>query len=233
MLCSKCLLPLKGGDEAALFICPRCGLAHEPGDGGLEAFRPLTAAMTTELAVAGPVQHLAVWRLEVSVQPPADSAWERIRKAALPGPGYLYVPAFSLMRPVVQRLGIALVEAQPQLELTPGLPADVPPRPSLVGSGSVAGESVEEGDRPEDAPATEPDFGPLSPVVVSREDARALSHFVYLAVESHEAHDLRSVDYRLEPTGEDLIFIPAVWDPRYIHESNWRLLLHEFDGLVA
>jgi hypothetical protein len=30
-----------------------------------------------------------------------------------------------------------------------------------------------------------------------------------------------------------LIFIPAVWDPRQVHESNWRLLLREFDGLVA
>jgi hypothetical protein len=60
-----------------------------------------------------------------------------------------------------------------------------------------------------------------------------LAHFVYLAVESHEAHDLQSVDYELETVGEDLVFIPAAWDPRCIHESNWRLLLREFDGLVA
>lgn len=220
-------------------MCPACGLAHEPGDEGLQAFRPLTAAKTTELAVAGPVQHLAVWRLTVSVEAAADSAWERIRKVALPEPAYLYVPAFSLVRPLVQRLGVALVEAQPQLELSPELPADVPSGPSLVrvrgaarGAASARGRSTIDLETA-DALSSEPDFGPISPVVVSREDSHTLAHFVYLAVESHEVHDLRSVDYKLEPTGEDLIFIPAVWDPRYIHESNWRLLLREFDGLVA
>jgi len=228
LLCSKCGLALRGGDEAALFICPACGLAHEPGDRGLEAFLPLTAAITTELAVAGPVQYLAVWRLVVSVETPGESAWERIRKAAQPGTAYLYVPAFSLLRPVVQRLGVSLVESQPALELVPGLPENVPPRPALVGAAADRGA----GDGAQAADAA-PDFGPFSPVVVSREDARVLAHFVYLAVESHEVHDLHSVDYRLEPTSEDLVFIPAAWDPRYIHESSWRLLLREFDDLVA
>ena len=239
MLCSNCGQALEGGDEAALFMCPVCGLAHEPGGGGLESFTPFTAAMTTELAVAGDVHHLAVWRLVVSIETPAGSAWERIRKAALPGPAYLYVPAFSLLRPLVQRLGVALVEAQPLLELAPGLPADARSRPALVDTGASAGKAggTAVGAGPDgsahDALLSPPDFGPLSPVVVGRADSRTLAHFVYLAVESHETHDLRSVDYRLEVTGEELLFIPALWDPRYIHESNWRLLLHEFDGLVA
>lgn len=191
--------------------------------------------MTTELAVAGPVQHLAVWRMVVSVETATGSAWERISKAALPEPAYIYVPAFSLVRPVVQRLGVGLVEVQPALELTPGLPADAPSRPSLVGAGGAVGDrGLKLGmGGTQEAGAAAPDFGSFSPVVVSREDARVLAHFVYLAVESHEAHDLRSVDYQLEPIGEDLVFIPAVWDPRYIHESSWRLLLREFDGLVA
>jgi hypothetical protein len=39
--------------------------------------------------------------------------------------------------------------------------------------------------------------------------------------------------YRL-PLGEpQLLFLPAVWDPRYIHEASWRILLGEFDGVVA
>ena len=235
LLCSDCGLALRGGDESALFICPTCGLAHEPGERGLKAFFPLTAAMTTELAVAGPVQHLAAWRLVVSVETPAESAWERIRKAAAPKPAYLYVPAFSLVRPVVQRLGVSLIETQPTLELAPGLPANAPPRPELVDAGGArvrlrdgVGDGAEAA-----AVASAPDFGPFSPVVMSREDARVLAHFVYLAVESHEAYDLRSVDYELKPASEDLVFLPAVWDPRYIHESNWRLLLREFDGLVA
>jgi hypothetical protein len=240
LLCGNCGLALEGGDEAALFICPACGLAHEPGEGGLQAFSPLTAAMTTDLAIAGPVQHLAVWRLVVTVDASAESAWERIRKAAQPGPAYLYVPAFSLVRPVVQRLGVSLVETQPALELTPGLPADTPRRPALVGV--IDGTGVGGGEQSRDgggdgaqgvAVASGPDFGAFSPVVVGREDARVLAHFVYLAVESHEVHDLRSVDYRLTSAGEDLVFIPAVWDPRYIHESSWRLLLREFDDLVA
>jgi hypothetical protein len=240
LLCSKCGLALQGGDEAALFVCPACGLAHEPGESGLEAFSPLTAAITTELAVAGPVQHLAVWRLTVSVETAPESAWERIRKVAAPEPAYLYVPAFSLVRPVVQRLGVSLVEAQPVLELTPGLPASAPHRPALVGADDRADrgadyrvrQGVDEGALGT-ALVSASDLGPLPPVVVGREDARVLAHFVYMAVESHEARDLHSVDYQLEVTGEDLVFIPAVWDPRYIHDSNWRLLLREFDDLVA
>jgi hypothetical protein len=70
-------------------------------------------------------------------------------------------------------------------------------------------------------------------VVVSRQDAKVLAEFVYLAVESHESHDLHPVEGGIVTEGEELVFIPAVWDPRYIHESNWRLLLREFDDLVA
>jgi hypothetical protein len=94
-----------------------------------------------------------------------------------------------------------------------------------IGGGTDAGVSEAAGEGP--------DFGTFSPILVGRKDARMLAHFVYLAVESHEAHDLQSVDYELETVGEELVFIPAVWDPRCIHESNWRLLLREFDGLVA
>jgi len=187
----------------------------------------LTAAVTTELAVGGPVHYLAVWRLEVVVTTAVDSAWERIQRASAPESVPLYVPAFSLIRPVVQRLGVSLTEAQPSLELSSGLAAGAGPRPALVDAD--AGPDVGEG---LDALGG-PDFGTFSPVVVGRKDAQLLAHFVYLAVESHEAHDLQSVDYELETVGEELVFIPAVWDPRCIHESNWRLLLREFDGLVA
>ncbi len=77
------------------------------------------------------------------------------------------------------------------------------------------------------------DFGTISPVVVGRTDCHVLAHFIFLAVESFEAPSLRSVDYRLDTLGEELVFLPAVWDPRYVHESNWRLLLREFDDQVA
>ena len=201
----------------------------EPGEDGLAGSPPLTAASTSELAVGGRVQYLAVWRVAVSVSAAPGSAWERICKVAAPGPAYLYVPAFTLVRPVVQRLGVSLTEAQPVLELSSGLSEDPAHRPSLVsvgggpGGGRTIGDVFVEGS----------DFGTFSPVLVGRKDAHILAHFVYLAVESHETHELRSVDYRLEALGEEQTFLPATWDPRYIHESNWRLLLREFDGLVA
>ncbi len=201
----------------------------------MHSFAPLTAAVTTELAVGGPVHYLAVWRLQVVVTTAVDSAWERIQRASAPESVYLYVPAFSLIRPVVQRLGVSLTEAQPSLELSSGLAAGAGPRPALVDAGVDAGAGADAGpDVGEGLDALGgPDFGTFSPVVVGRKDAQLLAHFVYLAVESHEVHDLQSVDYELETLGEELLFIPAVWDPRNIHESNWRLLLREFDGLVA
>jgi hypothetical protein len=137
------------------------------------------------------------------------------------------VPAFTLARPVMQRLGVSLAEAQPALELTPGLATDVSPKPSLVRVGGVPGPGSA-GIAP-----TGSDFGTYSPVVVGRPDFRVLAHFVFLAVESYEAPNLRSLDYRLEMEGEELVFIPAVWGMRYVHDSNWRMLLREFDGQVA
>ncbi len=224
---------------------------HEPGDEGLTAFQPLTAAMTSELAVPSDVRYLATWRFVASpqggvrtgvalapdMQLPSDQAWEGIRKAAAPGPPYLYVPAFVLTRAVVQQLGVSLVMAQPQLELTPGLPAEAPARPVLVpalggpsgsaSAGAAAGAVGDEG-------ATEgPGFGTVSPVVVGRQDARALANFVYLAVVARELHDLLSIEYQLDLTKEELVFLPAVWDLRYVLNSNWRFLLREFDDLVA
>jgi hypothetical protein len=219
-----------GGDEGAVFICTTCGRAHEPSGDDLLSFWPLTAAITTELAVAGTVRYLAVWRVDVEISEPVESAWARVRRVAAPEPAYLYVPAFSLMRPVVQMLGVSLTEAQPVLQLTRGLPPSASWRPAVVDA-STRGDQEAAGGAA--SLAVPPEFGLFSPVVLGRQDARALAHFVYLAVESHETRDLRSVDYALETKGEELLFLPAVWDPRHIHESNWRLLLREFDGLVA
>lgn len=233
-----------------------CGRAYEPSEDGLAPFFPLTASVTTELAVSGPVRYLAVWRVDASVSSSADSAWARIRRLVLPAPAYFFVPAFSLARPVVQRLGVSLSEVQPALDLGRGFRMETAVRPHLV--------DVDEGDRSGSASDTVgatssgcelspgggarsradevvayspvpsgPDFDTISPVMLGRQDARVLAHFVYLALESHEAHDLHAVDYSLETLGEELIFLPAVWDPRYLHESSWRILLREFDDLVA
>ena len=98
LLCTHCGLSLAGGDEAALFVCPGCGQVHEVGDAGLDSFAAATAAVTTELAVSGPTRYLAVWRLLPDARLVDDPVWEHIRRAAAPGPAYLYVPAFSMMR---------------------------------------------------------------------------------------------------------------------------------------
>jgi hypothetical protein len=210
-----------------MFLCSVCGLAYEPVQGDLVGLRPQTAAITTQLAVGGEVQYLAFWRVSVDFTPANDSAWTRLRKANTPKPIYLYVPAFTLARAMMQRLGVSLAEAQPELELTPGLATEAGTRPSLVEVGAIPGPG---------APGLAlkgSDFGTLSPVVVGRTDCRVLAHFIFLAVESYEAPNLRSVDYRLQTPGEELVFLPAAWDPRYVHDSNWRLLLREFDGRVA
>jgi hypothetical protein len=203
-----------------MFVCTNCGLVHEPGEKGFVPFSARTAAVTTDLAVSGDVRYLAVWRLSVNI---VSTCWDRIRKAAAPAEPVLYVPAFSLARAVVQQLGVSLTEAQPPLQLSEGLDLTALQRPILVDAAGA----------PDDDPARGPEFGVISPILCGRKDAHVLAHFVYLAVESHEAHELRSIDYELETTGEELVFLPAVWDPRYIYDSNWRLLLREFDGLVA
>ncbi|MCL5736304.1 MAG: hypothetical protein M1274_12070 [Actinobacteria bacterium] len=199
-------------------------MVHEPAEEGLESFPAISAEKTTKLLVPPDVRYLAVWRIQAP-------GWDRIRRvaaAAETAEGFVYVPAFSLMRPVVQQLGVALSLAQPSLELARGLPAQAVSRPSLVGAQEGPGSTLE-GPSLLEGPA----FGAVSPILVSRQDARMLAQFVHLAVESHEMHDLHPVEADLVLEGEELVFIPAVWDTRYIHESNWRLLLSEFDDLVA
>jgi len=222
LLCANCGLPLHGGDEAAMFVCENCGLVHEPGEEGLAPFEPFSAAVTTRLAYAADIQYLAIWRVHVQVTAGPDSAWHRVRKAAGQQSPYVYVPAFSLARMVVHRLGASLTQTQPLLDLVNGLPVDSMRRSVLKGV-----------DDPTIELAFGADFGTISPVLVGRKDSHALAHFVFLAVESYDKHELHSVEYQLEATGEELLFLPAVWDPRQVHESNWRLLLREFDGLVA
>ena len=70
-------------------------------------------------------------------------------------------------------------------------------------------------------------------MLLSKKDAETVAHFVYLAVENRATADLRGIDYDLSLTGAELLLLPAVFDRRYVRDSNWRFLLREFDGLVA
>ncbi|MHB1344320.1 MAG: hypothetical protein ACYCX3_08190 [Thermoleophilia bacterium] len=232
-MCSTCGLPLEAATDAAVYPCRTCGRAFEVESDRLVELRPKTAAVTTDLAVPPAVRYLAVWRFLASVDvegkqaktgAPPTQVWDQIRRVAEPDPPFLYVPAFSLVRVVVQQLGLGLVQAQPQLELEAWLPPErpVPPR-SVDHSDTAVGESW----------ASDPGFGTLSPVLLSRADAEVVAHFVYLALESRSTPDLRSIDYELALTGGELLFLPAVHDVRHVRDSNWRFLLREFDGLVA
>lgn len=228
-----CGLPLEAATDAAVYPCRTCGRAYQVESGALVELRPRTASVSTELAVPAEVRYLAVWRFLASVEvrgkqaktgAPPTQVWEQIRRAAAPEPPFLYVPAFSLVRMVVQQLGLGLVQAQPRLELEEGLPPERPAPP----------RSVPEGGSPaEEEWASDPGFGTLSPILLSRTDAEAVAHFVYLALESRSTPDLRSIDYSLGLTSAELLFLPAAHDVRHVRDSNWRFLLREFDGLVA
>lgn len=230
MVCSVCGQPLEVHPGAALFPCRRCGLAFEAVDDRLVRVQPQTAAITTELAVPAEVRFLAVWRFLASVEvsakqctsaSPPGAAWDQVRRAAAPEPPFLYVPAFSVSRVTVHQIGLGLVQAQPLLELTAGIPPEWPAKPRLVGP--EKGETW----------AIDPGFGAVSPVLLGRTDAETVAHFVYLALESRVTPELRSIDYDLSLTGAELVLLPAVYDTRHVRDSNWRLLLREFDGLVA
>ncbi|GAB4245928.1 MAG: hypothetical protein Kow00129_06030 [Thermoleophilia bacterium] len=73
----------------------------------------------------------------------------------------------------------------------------------------------------------------VSPVLLSEVDARVVAHFVYLTVESRATRELRGIDYDLRLEEGALLFFPAEYDLRFVRNSNWRLLLHEFDPLVV
>ncbi|MHB9150137.1 MAG: hypothetical protein ACYC33_08695 [Thermoleophilia bacterium] len=215
------------------YPCHVCGRAFQLESEGLAEIKPLTAEISTELAVPQNVRFLAVWRFLAAVEVRTkrsgtgvepSQTWEAIRRVAAPEPPFLYVPAFSLARAVVQQLGLALVQAQPQLDLCEGLP-----RERHVGLEPVP-DAVVSSDGGWTAYA---DFDTLSPVRLARGDAEVVAHFVYLALESRSTPDLRSIDYDLALTGGDLLFLPAVFDVRLVRDSNWRFLLREFDGLVA
>jgi hypothetical protein len=223
--------------HASLFPCRTCGLFYEPEGRDLREVVPRVAAITTRLAVPPEVHYLAAWSFLASVEVRQKrtatvtspvSAWDHIREVAAPRPPFLFVPAFALARPVVKQLGAILVETQPQLDFDSGIPPEGPKRPVLVEAEGRAAKVAWE----EDEPGVSPRWT-VSPVLLSQKDAETVAHFVYLAVENRATVDLRGIDYDLSLTGAELLLLPAVFDRRYVRDSNWRFLLSEFDGLVA
>jgi hypothetical protein len=211
-----------------------CGLVHEVGEKSLSPFSASTVTATTGLAVSGKVQYLAVWRLLPEALPKGGPIWDSIQRRAAGGPAYLFVPAFSLARAVMQRIGVRLTQMQPEITLTEGAPVARLLRPALAEARPYAPPLQTASEAPQSSSSPhEPFPDAVSSVLVGTREAWGLAHFIYMAVEARELHDVRLTGFRLQPGREELLFLPAVWDSRYIHDSNWRILLREFDGLVA
>jgi hypothetical protein len=118
--------------------------------------------------------------------------------------GHVFVPAFSPARVVVENLGVRLTQKQPILEPAAG--------PSASSRGRSAGSP-----------------GLFSPVVLGRREARLLAGFVHLGLSVREGRREEGVYDEFETLGEELVYIPALPDPRCVHDAGWRLLLREFD----
>ena len=87
-----------------MFVCPVCGLAHEPVDGRLEAFSPLIACVTTRATVSASPRYLAVWPLAMVAGQgePSRLAW--VSSGAPHEERHIFVPAFSTARMVIENL---------------------------------------------------------------------------------------------------------------------------------
>lgn len=178
------------------------------------AERTVGTALATSGVPSSTLDYLPVWAFpaQVHVRSKHSAAaggspgwtWEGVRRRVPSGDPSLYVPAFRRQKGVVGRLGRTLVEAQPDIRSSPGLPELKQGGPGVV-----------------------------YPVVLAEADARVVAHFVYLSVEVAGTPDLRGIDYELTLGAGDLLFLPAALDPRSVRDLNWRFLFQEFDSLVV
>lgn len=214
LVCPRCASPLLFSPGAAVYPCRSCRRLYEPSGRRLREIPAEHVRLTSAIAARGRVQLLPVWRFAAQVEVRSRRAahpaapgfnWEQVkRKAASPA---VFVPAFALERTVVARLGLRLLRAQPALS-------------RAATSAHPEGVSL----------AAEAD---LLPILLSEADARIAAHFVYLALESDSTPDLRAIDYDLQLERGTLLYIPADYDRSFVHDANWRLLLREFDSLLA
>jgi hypothetical protein len=225
--CPRCGKPVQAYPDAMVLACRSCSVLFEPGSHPPVLHEPSVAQPTSSLALSDAPRYLACWRFGIDIETEeqwcADPTLRRMRKAAQPQEPRVYVPAYSQRRPVVQHLGASLVEAQPELALDGKLPDEQAAR-------AVTVFPVQP--RPPGSWEDEPS-GVLSPVLVGRRDAALLANLVYLAVQARDLRESHAVNQPLSLRDPRLLFLPASRDPRYIHEAGWRLLLREFDGVVA
>ncbi len=201
LLCTDCGTRLDSDVDAVLFVCPACGLTHEPAEGGFRVLPTLVASVTSRSVATDSTIRLAVWRLVTDISSAGAVFGQDEPSAAARRGSYVYVPAFSLARMVVENLGVRLTQKQPVLEA-----------PSGALSGGAAVSST-----------------PFSPILLGREEARLLAGFVHLGLGVREGQHEEMMEDELTTSAEELVFVPAVRDPRCVHDAGWRLLLREFD----
>ena len=153
------------------------------------------------------VQYLAVWRVTVEVKAGSDSAWERIKKVAAPDK-----PRTLRARLLAGPHGGAPAGREPHPEAAPSAS-------SQPGSKAANSEHPHPGRTPTTPPSRTfslgPDFGAISPVLV-RQKGRSRAGPLRLSgrgVVTTSTSCTRSTTSS-QAIGEDLVFLPAVWDPR-------------------
>lgn len=208
------------------------------GEAGLVTIPVAVAAPTSKVAAGADFKYLAFWRVFAQVSGRPDSVWRHLERRLQGDPCYFYIPAFSWRRVEIQQLGLRLTQAQPVLDLHSGPHpwgrSDAP----LQHAASFA--PAEEGGAESSSAVSQGSSGEVAasevavwPVLLGAKDARILAHFIYLALEAEMAEEDGLTEYEIEPRGEELVFIPAVRDARLVQDAGWRLLIREFDSLVA
>ncbi|MCX8032400.1 MAG: hypothetical protein N3B14_03245 [Thermoleophilia bacterium] len=190
---------------------------YEVGEDGLHRVPIAVAAPSSRVAVGSVVQYLGFWRVSAQVTSGPESVWRHLERRLGGQPCYFYIPGFSWRRAEVQQLGVRVTQAQPALDLC-----------SEPGCWGVVGASVAQVAAGElRAGAT------VLPVLLGYKDARTLTRFISLALEVASSDSVQLEEYEIKPYREELIFIPAVRDARFVQDAGWRLLLEEFDSLIA
>ncbi len=215
LVCSTCALPLTLSPAAAAYPCTGCGRVYEPQAGELREVPVGYVQATSEVERRGELHLLPFWEF------PAEVAVERKRAANPAAPDYTW----GQVRRRAARKGTA--PRSPSLFV----PAFALERVVVARLGVRLLRA-----QPEMAVLAQGEQGlggRLPPLLLDEADARVAAHFVYLALEADATPELRSIDYDLRLGPGRVLFLPADYDRRLVHDANWRLLLREFDGLLA
>lgn len=209
LVCASCGRPLVAPPEADLFLCRPCGRVFEGDGAGLTEVPVATARPTSAHPPATGSEHLAVWRFVARPVVTAREVRGREDRGA----------AWETLRAAAEPAGPFLYA-----------PAFVTQKLVVraVGLGLTTAQPALTLDPGLPAPAV-----PLLPPLLGAGDAEAIAHFVFLALEAATSPGLQRIRYRLELSEPQLLMLPSCRDPRAVRDLGRRLLLADFDHLVA